>query len=204
MFDWAHVLHRQVYDVYADPSLSVARNYSLIETLTDYYLSRRGYAFTAVPKSMALMDGQWFSQRFRTAESRFNGLIWAYHWLEVGLYEPFVASSDPAEQRAGVDSTVARFWAMLREGTGQMPRVMPMTAAVAPGFSRRHPRAAVIFDNLHMMNDIISDILMVDTLTAREKGRLIGQQLAEFRDPSRNVMTMDEWWSMSEMMSHEH
>lgn len=204
MFDWAHVLHRQVYDVYADPSLSTVQKDSLIEALTDYYLSRRGYAFTAVPKSMALMDDQWFSQRFRSAEPRFNGLIWAYHWLQVGLYEPFVVSNVPAEQRAGVDSVVARFWGMLQEGTGQLPRVMPMTAAVAPGFSRRHPRAAVIFDNLHMMHDIISDILMVDSLTAREKGRLIRQQLAEFRDPSRNVMTMDEWWSMSEMMSHEH
>ena len=203
MFDWAHVLHRQVYDVYADSSLSVARKDSLIETLTDYYLSRRGYAFTAVPKSMALMDGQWFSQRFRNAEPRFNGLIWAYHWLQVGLYEPFVASDSPTEQKAGVDSTVARFWAMLQEGTGQTPTVMPMTAAVAPGFARRHPRAAVIFDNLHMMHDIISDILTVDSLSRREKGRIIGKQLAEFRDASRNVMTMDEWWSMSGMM-HQH
>ena len=203
MFDWAHVLHRQVYDVYADSSLSVARKDSLIETLTDYYLSRRGYAFTAVPKSMALMDGQWFSQRFRNAESRFNGLIWAYHWLQVGLYEPFVASDSPTKQKVGVDATVARFWAMLQDGTGRTPTVMPMTAAVAPGFARRHPRAAVIFDNLHMMHDIISDILMVDSLSRREKGQIIGKQLAEFRDGSRNVMTMEEWWSMSGMM-HQH
>jgi hypothetical protein len=39
------------------------------------------------------------------------------------------------------------------------PRTMPMTAAIAPEFSRRHPRAAVIFDNLHMKHDIISDVL---------------------------------------------
>ncbi len=202
MFDWAHVLHRQVYDVYADSSLSVTQKDSLIETLTDYYLSRRGYAFSPVPKSMALMDGQWFSQRFRTAEIRFNGLIWAYHWLQVSLYEPFVASDIPAVQRAGVDSTVGRFWAMLEAG-GEAPTIMPMTASVAPGFSRQHPRAAVIFDNLHMMHDIISDILIVDTLSRREKGRLIREQLAEFRDSSRNVMTMDEWRSMGGM-THQH
>ena len=170
MFDWAHVLHRQVYDVYADPSLAPAAKDSLIETLTDYYLSRRAYAFTAVPKSMALMDGQSFSQVFRRREPRFNGLIWAYHWLQVGLYEPFIASDVPAEQKAGVAATVARFWAMLEEGTGQTPRVMPMTAAVAPNFSRRHPRAAVIFDNLHMMHDIISDILIADSLSRAGEG----------------------------------
>ncbi len=200
MFDWAHVLHRQVYDVYADPSLSMAAKDSLIETLTDYYLSRRAYAFTAVPKSMALMDAQSFSQVFRKREPRFNGLIWAYHWLQVGLYEPFLTSESSVEQRAGVDATVAHFWAMLAEGKGQMPRVMPMTAAVAPGFSRRHPRAAVIFDNLHMMHDIISDILIADDLSRQEKGRIIEEQLAEFRVSTRNVMTMDEWWAMGDMM----
>ena len=199
MFDWAHVLHRQVYDVYADRSLTIAAKDSLIETLTDYYLGRRAFAFTAVPKSMALMDGQPFSQVFRRREPRFNGLIWAYHWLQVGLYEPFMASDIPAEQKAGVAATVAQFWAMLGD-KGQVPRVMPMTAAVAPNFSRRHPRAAVIFDNLHMMHDIISDILIADTLSRREKGRIIGEQLAEFRDPTRNVMSMDEWWAMGDMM----
>lgn len=200
MFDWAHVLHRQVYDVYADPSLGMAAKDSMIEILTDYYLSRRAYAFTAVPKSMALMDGQSFSQVFRQREPRFNGLIWAYHWLQVGLYEPFMAGGSPAEQKAGVAATVAQFWAMLDEGKGQAPRVMPMTAAVAPNFSRRHPRAAVIFDNLHMMHDIISDILIADSVSRAEKGRMIDEQLAEFRNPTRNVMTMDEWWAMGDMM----
>jgi len=33
-----------------------------------------------------------------------------------------------------------------------------------------------------------------------EKGRMIDEQLAEFRDPTRNVMTMDEWWAMGDMM----
>jgi hypothetical protein len=31
-------------------------------------------------------------------------------------------------------------------------------------FQRETPRAAVIFDNLHMMHDIISDILIADTI----------------------------------------
>ena len=51
-----------------------------------------------------------------------------------------------------------------------------------------------------MMHDIISDILIADTLSRRDKGRMIDEQLDEFRDPTRNVMTMDEWWSMGDMM----
>ena len=116
MFDWAHVLHRQVYDAYADPSLSETRRDSLIETLTDYYLSRSAYAFTAVPKSMALMDGQWFSQRFRTAEGASMASSGHTTGCRSGCTSRSLPSSTPAEQRAGVDATVAHFWAMLDDG----------------------------------------------------------------------------------------
>ena len=200
MFDWAHLLHRQIYDVYADPRLAAAAKDSLIERLTDYYLSRSDYAFAARPKSMALMDEQYFSQTFRRFDPRFNGLIWAYHWLQVGLYEPFLVYHTPAEQKAAVQATVARFWSMLDDPPSHMPTVMPMTATVAPEFSRRHPRAAAIFDNLHMMHDIISDILVSDSVPHGRKRDVIYAQLREMADSTSQVMSWDDWRAMGDMM----
>ena len=200
MFDWAHVLHRQVYDVYADDRLTPVQRDTLIERLTDYYLSNRKYAFTDKPKSMALMDEQYFSQTFRKVYPKFNGLIWAYHWLQVGLYEPFLEGQTEAERKAGVQATVARFWSMLEDPPSRMPKVMPMTSAVAPRFSAAHPRAAVIFDNLHMMHDIISDILSADTISHEQKGRIIDDQLDKLQDPSREVMSLEEWKKMADHM----
>ncbi len=200
MFDWAHMLHRQIYDIYSDERMSMEARDSMIERVTDYYLSRTSYAFTAVPKSMQLMDGQPFSQVFRRTYPTFNGLIWAYHWLQVGLYEPLVVGQTPEARKAGLLATVARFWQMLEGPPSSMPRVMPMTAAIAPEFSRRHPRAAVIFDNLHMMHDIISDILLSDVVSQEGKRAEIYRQLAEFRDGGTQVMSMEHWWMMGEMM----
>jgi uncharacterized membrane protein len=200
MFDWAHVLHRQIYDIYADERLSEAERDRLIERVTDYYVSRKDYAFVTAPKSMALMDDQYFSQVFRKRHAKFNGLIWAYHWLQVGLYEPFIEGKTPAEKKAGVKATLARFWSMLEDAPNRFPRVMPMTSAVAPAFSAKHPRAAVIFDNLHMMHDIISDVLAADTIPAGKKREVIYAQLAEFRDSTRNVISMEEWRNMAEHM----
>jgi hypothetical protein len=200
MFDWAHVLHRQIYDAYADPRLSPAQRDTLIEQVTDYYLSNRKYAFTDKPKSMALMDEQYFSQTFRKAYPKFNGLIWAYHWLQVGLYEPYIEGKTEAARKAGVQATLARFWSMLEDAPARMPKLMPMTSAVAPGFSAAHPRAAVIFDNLHMMHDIISDILTADTIPHGRKGELIDQQLDKLQDPSQDVMSMEEWRMMAAHM----
>jgi hypothetical protein len=200
MFDWAHGLHRQIYDAYADKRLAPTERDSLIEQLTDYYLSNRKYAFTDKPKSMALMHEQYFSQTFRKAYPKFNGLIWAYHWLQVGLYEPYLGGQTEAQRKAGVQATVARFWSMLEDPPARMPKLMPMTAAVAPKFSAAHPRAAVIFDNLHMLHDIMSDILTADTIPHRLKGEMIDQQLDKLQDPSRDVISIDEWRTMADHM----
>ncbi|HEX5385313.1 MAG TPA: hypothetical protein VFW66_01285, partial [Gemmatimonadales bacterium] len=193
MFDWAHVLHRQIYDIYADERLSPAARDSLIERITDYYLSNTGSAFVAVPKSMTLMDGQYYSQAFRNGFPKFNGLIWAYHWLQVGLYEPLIVGRTTGEKKAGVQAAVARFWTMVKDPPHNFPRTMPMTAAVAPHFAAAHPRAAAIFDNLHMMHDIISDILASDKVPHDRKREVIYAALAEYQDPARNVTTPDEW-----------
>jgi hypothetical protein len=198
-FDWAHLLHRQIYDVYADSRLTPQTRDTLIERLTDAYLANERYALAPIPKAMELMDAQSFSLRFRTEQPRFNGLIWAYHWLQVGLYEPIVAGKHTDEHRAGVESVVRHFRTMLADSL-RFPTVMPMTAAVAPRFSAAHPRAAAIFDNLHMLHDIISDILAAPSLSREAKRAEILRQLVEMRDPTRNTMTWEHWRMMGEMM----
>lgn len=200
MFDWAHMLHRQVYDVYADHRLSDTAKDSLVEVLTDYYLSNKDLAFSSTPKSMKLMDGQEFSQVFRQRYPKMNGLIWAYHWLQVGLYEPLIAGKTPAEKKAGVKAVLARFWSMVEDPPNRFPRIMPMTSAVAPEFARRHPRAAIIFDNLHMMHDIISDVLASPKVPHDRKRAVIYQQLAESQRSDQNIMTLDDWRNMGDLM----
>ncbi|MDX2121666.1 MAG: transporter [Gemmatimonadota bacterium] len=200
MFEWAHILHRQIYDLYADERLSDSARVAMVERVTDHYLANTRLAFTTAPKSMALMDEAYYSQVFRQRYPKFNGLIWAYHWLQVGLYEPMVTRATPAARRAGVEAAVARFWQMLESPPAGMPQVMPMTAAVAPEFSRRHPRAAVIFDNLHALHDIISDILTSEKVPADRKKAEIYAALARYQDGSRDTMEMEHWWMMGEMM----
>ncbi len=187
MFDRAHVLHRQIYDVYAQVERPLAERARMVERLTDLYLADSVHAFAAVPKSMALMDDQPFSQRFRREQPRFNGLIWAYHWLQVGLYEPLIAGTTLAGQQRGVTESVATFRAMIAD-SGGYPATMPMTADVSPRFAAAHPRAAAIFDNLHMAHDIISDILAAPQWSRSEKRAQILAQMAELRDGSRNLM----------------
>jgi hypothetical protein len=65
MFDWAHMLHRQIYDVWADDRISESQKDAKVTQLVRYYRSRSALAFSTSPKNMNLMEGQPYSLSFR-------------------------------------------------------------------------------------------------------------------------------------------
>ncbi len=200
MFEWAHILHRQVYDVLADERLDAAAKDRELRRLLAYYRSRPDLAYSLKPKNMSLMQEQPYSLAFRNGFPKFNGLIWAYHWLQIGLYEPLVVGRTVEERQAGVAATVARFRQMIPGAPDGYPVVMPMTAAIAPAFAAKWPEFAIIFDNLHSMHDVISDILANPAVPRGEKRSLILQAAAAYRDDTTDVMSVDGWLRMSAMM----
>jgi hypothetical protein len=204
MFEWAHILHRQMYDVLADERLSDSRKDAEVARLVAYYKTRPDVAFSSRPKSMKLMQEQPYSLAFRQKYPKFNGLIWAYHWLQVGLYEPLLVNSTPEARQAGVRATVARFWQMLEDAPRKMPYQMPMTAAIAPTFAARYREAAIIFDNLHSMHDVISDILANPGVSRDRKRAEILRAARLFRDDTSYVMPVQAWLTMSREMGVEN
>ena len=204
MFDWAHLLHRQIYDAWADERLSIAQKDARVQELVRYYKTRKDLAFSSLPKSMDLMEGQPYSLAFRKNYPKFNGLIWAYHWLQVGLYEPLLAGKNKDERQTGVLATVARFRQMIESPPTSMPRMMPMTPGVAPLFSARYPEAAIIFDNLHSMHDVVSDILANPSVPRDRKRAEILLAAGRYRDNTSYVITPPEWREMAQMMGVEN
>ena len=200
MFEWAHLLHRQLYDILADERIPDAARDAKVEEVLRYYLSRRDVAFSVRPKSMALMQEQPYSLAFRQRYPKFNGLIWGYHWLQIGLYEPLLEGNTLAERQAGVAATLARFRQIIADAPGSTPYVMPMTPAVAPRFAARYPQAAIIFDNLHSMHDVISDILANPAVPRDRKRHEILLAASRYRDDTTEVMSVEGWRKMSAMM----
>ena len=204
MFEWAHILHRQLYDVLADERLSQARKDAEVARVVAYYKTRPDVAFSSKPKSMELMQEQPYSLAFREKYPKFNGLIWAYHWLQVGLYEPLMVNATPEARQTGVRATVARFWQMLTDAPRKMPYQMPMTPAIAPTFAARYPEAAIIFDNLHSMHDVISDILANPGVSRDRKRAEILRAARLYRDDTSYVMPVQAWLTMSREMGVEN
>ncbi|MDQ2666709.1 MAG: hypothetical protein M3Z05_11935 [Gemmatimonadota bacterium] len=200
MLDWAHLLHRQIYDVWADPSIAVADKDLKVAELVRYYRSRKDLAFSARPKSMDVMDGHFYSLAFRQQYPKFNGLIWAYHWMQIGLYEPLLTGRTDAERAELVDATVGRLRQMLLNAPTSTPYLMPMTPAIAPTFARRYPDAGAIFDNLHMMHDVLSDILTSPEVPQSAKRKEILEAAATFRSDTAFAIPFETWLQMGEIM----
>jgi len=200
MFEWAHMLHRQIYDVWADDRIRPADKDARVATLIAYYKSRRNLAFSFMPKNMNLMEGQSYSLSFRKRFPTYNGLIWSYHWLQMTLYEALLDSQTPAQRKDNVDAVVARFWALLDSAPATLPSAMPQSPAIAPAFSSRYPEAAIIFDNLHSLHDVVSDILADERVPRGEKRRLILEAANRYRDDTSSIVSIDDWKEMARAM----
>jgi hypothetical protein len=203
MFEWAHMLHRQLYDVWADERIPPAEKDARVAEVVRYYKSRPDLAFSSRPKSMALMERQYYSRAFRERYPKFNGLIWAYHWMQMGIYDALVDAADVSGRRTNVSAVVARFRALLVDAPSRMPREMPMAPAVAPRFAERYPEAAIIFDNLHALHDVVSDVLASPAVPRNRKRATILRAAAQYRDSTSYVTTVDEWRQMSAAMGVE-
>lgn len=202
-FEWAHMLHRQIYDVLADERVRPADKDAHVERVLAYYRSRGDLALSSAPKGMELMDGQPYSGAFRSVTPRVNGLIWSYHWLQVGLYDALLSADTPQQRKALVAGVVARFMEMFQGAEPSLPTVMPMTAAVAPAFAERYPEAAIIFDNLHSLHDVVSDILASPSVPRDKRRTELMAALSRYRDGQSAVTSRDEWLKMSRAMGVE-
>lgn len=203
VFDWTHMLHRQLYDVLADETLDSTSRDARIRQLLRYYASRHDLALSRLPKSMDLMEGSPYSLVFRRQNPKFNGLLWSYHWYQMVLYDALLAASDENGRRRNIDAATARFWSLLADAPSRMPTVMPMAAAVAPRFTTRYPEAAIIFDNLHSLHDVVSDILASPLVPRSQKRAAILGAVRAYQDSTTGVITRDEWRSMAVDMGVE-
>ncbi len=162
--DWTHMLHSQLYDILTDPSVTDRR--AAGQRAISYYLSNDESAFSTRGYGHRWMTGggSW-AGAFAREYPRINGILWAYHWHHAAVYEALM-EEDPADRSRELDRVIRVF---VDSVLVDPPEEMPLTAEVAPRFSRMFPAAAHIFDNLHMMHDVVNDIMVDPRLSRRQK-----------------------------------
>ncbi|HEX4468073.1 MAG TPA: hypothetical protein VH080_00965 [Gemmatimonadaceae bacterium] len=119
------------------------------------------------------------------------------------VYDALLAAHDATGRHQNVDAATTRFWALIANPPSNMPTTMPLAAAVAPRFAARYPEAAIIFDNLHSLHDVVADILASPSVSSKEKRPTILRAIGAFRDSTTDVVSRDEWRSMALEMGVE-
>jgi len=201
LFDWAHVLHRQIYDIWSTSAYTDERRDAEVARVLTYYRSRADLALSARPKSMSLMESQPYSRVFRQRDPKYNGLLWSYHWFQLALYDALITGRTERQLQSEVDSTVQRFFLMIADAPRHMPSEMPMAPTAAPIFASRYPEAAVVFDNLHALHDVVADILAAPRVPRSERRAALLAAAAAYRDDSTAVVSLDDWRRMARMMA---
>jgi hypothetical protein len=165
-FDEAHALHRSTYDIYVS---DVADKDTAIRKVLAFYQDS-AYAITAKPLDHQRLDSLPYSKAFRRRFPLFNATIWSYHYLQVAVYDALASAPTLAAKQKAVGPILRTY-----RGYLQKPPVdwtfMPLTAELSPKFAEQYPEIAHIFDNLHMLHDNISDILVTDLLPTWEDKR---------------------------------
>jgi hypothetical protein len=160
-FDEAHALHRSTYDIYVSDLSPAEKDRAILNVLAYYQDSP--YAMTPQRLDHQRLDRFPYSKTFRETFPLFNATIWAYHYLQVAVYDPLSAAPDlPAKQQA-VQPILNTYHQYLEHPPVQWT-FMPLVAEYSPRFAEQYPAIANIFDNLHMLHDTISDILASDQL----------------------------------------
>ena len=165
-FDEAHALHRATYDIYASDMPD--KEAAILKALVFYHMSR--YAITSQPLDHRRLDEFPYSKSFRRKFPLFNATIWAYHYLQVAVYDVLQAAPDLESKRKVVQPILATYRGYLKQPPVEWT-FMPLTAELSPKFAAQYPEVARIFDNLHMLHDNISDILAGDLLPTWEAKR---------------------------------
>lgn len=170
VFDWTHVLHAQTVDVLASTKLSEDDKDREIERLYRFYARRVPYHITPLPMNMAFLDGQPYSGAFRKKHPKVNGLFWGYHWLQGAMYD-LLDNKTLKEQRAAYEVVGEQYRRTELYRTDRS--FMPMFAETSPRFAAKHPYLANVFDNLHMLHDLVNDILATNTMTEEQQRQQI-------------------------------
>ncbi len=192
---WGQAFQREVVSILADPE--VPDPSAALASAVSRYRSRPEAALPSVPKNMDILYGHAYALGFRTGYADLDGLLWAGHWLRLAATEPLTDFPAGPERVAGIDTVTTRYYSKLSYGEPPQffPSEIPLAPAIAPGFIWLSPESAMIWDNLSMLLEVLTDVLASPETPDVPGG--IEAAIDFFMDPDLAVTDQDEWEIMA-------
>ena len=163
---------RAVWDIYADTSTSMYLKQQQVDAAVQEYLSSDPrHAVATTPKAATLYLDHDYADAFKMGYPRLSGLMYANQWLQLASLEAVIIGQLDPQFAGNVPLTLERYWNKVGSDTGMTmfpaPTEMPSVPAISPSLYSQAPTAAVIIDNLNMLESALADIIAYPGLEDR-------------------------------------
>ena len=158
------------------------------------YLSDDQHSVAIVPKESDYLLSHEQANGLKTAFPLLRGFMWTHQWLQLAALEAVILQGLDPQFNGGVDVALERFWNKIGSSGGMTmfpaPGELPMAPAIAPDLYSQSPEAAIILDNLNLLETVIADILAFPNAENREE--LMNQAITYFTGKdTNNAQSMD-------------
>lgn len=160
----------QLFAIYVDDAITDKRA-AVADAITDY-LSDDQHSVATFPKESAFLIEHEQATGLKTAFPRLSGFLWTQQWLQLAALEAVILETLDSQFQGGVDIALERFWNKIGSVGGMSmfppPSELPMAPAIAPDLYSQSPEAALILDNLNILETVIADILSYPNMEDRD------------------------------------
>lgn len=193
---WGAQFERELMNIWAHPTNSVEDKQRLTgEAINDYRTGDDMHAIAPEPKPAALYLDHEYATGLKTAFPRISGLLWSNQWLQLAALEALILGQMDEQFAGRVDLTLERYNNKLGSDTGMSvfppPVEMPSAPAIAPSLYTVAPEAAIIMDNLNMLETAIGDIIAYPNLSDSEREEAILEAIEQFTTTSNTTDEMN-------------
>ena len=172
----------ELWNIFANESTTIYQKRMAIDGAIQRYLSEAGDAVSLLPKSAELYLDHAYADAFKMGFPKLSGLLYANQWLKLASLEAIIISQVDPQFGGRVPLTVERYWNKVGSDTGMTmfpaPTEMPSVPAISPQLYSQAPQAAVIIDNLNMLESALADVIAYPNLQNRDA--VIDQVVAQY------------------------
>lgn len=151
----------RLFEIYIDDSID--DKIAAVDAAIADYLSDDGHSVASFPKESEFLVEHGQATGFKTAFPRLSALMWTQQWLQLASLEAVILQTIDKQFDHAVDSALERFWNKIGSDSGMSmfpaPSELPMAPAIAPDLYTQSREAAIILDNLNILETVVADIL---------------------------------------------
>jgi len=188
-------LEREIYDIFSDQASPIGAKRAEVDEAVERYLSNEELAVARQPKMVALYLGGDYANGLKAAYPKFSALMWSNQWLQLASLEAIVLGQVDPQFANEIDTTLERYKNKLGSETGMTmfpaPTEMPSVPAIAPSLYSQSPDAAVIIDNLNMLEVAVANIIAYPNLANR--GDLVDEAVRAYTDKEYGIAVTEEY-----------